>query len=177
MDVADDKTEPVSQEEATTNTTTEQQPATMDEGVKSGGAGSDTESKKTVTKGLGDVVEAVAKVTGIKKIVDFFTPEGEDCGCEARKEKLNKLFPIQKAECLTEDEYQYLGDFFPWWDKQNHIPVSHDRMLKVWQIHLRVFGKYKQRPGACSPCWKTIVKELRQMFTLYQNEINEQIKK
>ena len=33
-----------------------------------------------------------------------------DCGCEARKEKLNKLFPYKKIECLNAEEYETLKD-------------------------------------------------------------------
>ena len=44
-------------------------------------------------EGLGDLVEVVTKVTGITKVVERVT-KGKDCGCTARKQKLNKLFPI-----------------------------------------------------------------------------------
>ena len=53
--------------------------------------------------GLGDVVEKITTATGIKKAVKFLA--NEDCGCDERKEKLNKLFPRQKPECFTEQEY------------------------------------------------------------------------
>ncbi len=38
------------------------------------------------SKGLGDTVEKVTKATGIKKVVELFTPEGKDCGCDKRKD-------------------------------------------------------------------------------------------
>ena len=38
-------------------------------------------------KGLGDTIEALTTITGLKKLV----PEG--CGCDGRKKKLNKLIP------------------------------------------------------------------------------------
>jgi hypothetical protein len=48
------------------------------------------------SKGLGDTV---AKVTeklkidlAVKKTFEFF---GSDCGCDARRQKLNKLFPYK----------------------------------------------------------------------------------
>ena len=49
-----------------------------------------TRSKRK-PKGLGDVIENITEATGIKKVVETFT-EGKDCGCDKRKEKLNKLF-------------------------------------------------------------------------------------
>ena len=42
------------------------------------------------SKGLGDTIEKFTKVTGIKKLADSI-PGG--CGCEKRKEMLNKKFP------------------------------------------------------------------------------------
>ena len=66
--------------------------------------------QETKSKGLGDDIEKITEATGIKKLVKFIA--GEDCGCDARKEKLNKIFRHNKLECLTEDEYDYLTEFF-----------------------------------------------------------------
>jgi len=45
-------------------------------------------------KGFGDTVEAITKATGIKTVVDKISKAtGKDCGCDARKEALNKKFP------------------------------------------------------------------------------------
>jgi len=44
--------------------------------------------------GFGDTVEAITKATGIKKVVDKISEAtGKDCGCDKRKEYLNKKFP------------------------------------------------------------------------------------
>ena len=45
-------------------------------------------------KGLGDKIESFTKATGIKKVVDAVS-QGLNipCGCEQRKETLNKIFP------------------------------------------------------------------------------------
>ena len=45
-------------------------------------------------QGLGDVVESITQATGIDKVVHAVL--GDDCGCDERKEKLNKLFPFGK---------------------------------------------------------------------------------
>ena len=53
------------------------------------------ENKKS--KGLGDSIEKFTKATGIKKVVDKVSEvTGKDCGCNKRKEKLNKMFPYKK---------------------------------------------------------------------------------
>lgn len=42
------------------------------------------------SQGLGDTIEKVTAATGIKKAVEFVAKKsGKDCGCGARKEKLN----------------------------------------------------------------------------------------
>ena len=46
------------------------------------------------SKGLGDSIEKITKATGIKKIVDTVSKvTGKDCGCNKRKNQLNRLFP------------------------------------------------------------------------------------
>ena len=42
---------------------------------------------------LGDTIEKITEATGIKAVVEKASEiTGKDCGCEERKEKLNKLF-------------------------------------------------------------------------------------
>ena len=53
------------------------------------------------SKGLGDTVEKFTKATGVKSLVDFVTADvlkvkKGDCGCDKRKDKLNKMFPYGK---------------------------------------------------------------------------------
>ena len=69
-----------------------------------------TKKTKSKSKGLGDTVEQVLEVTGIAKVAKWAL--GEDCGCDKRKEILNHLFPYNKPECLNEQEYAYLKDFY-----------------------------------------------------------------
>ena len=60
-------------------------------------------------KGLGDTVEAITKATGIKAVVEALV---DDCGCAARKESLNKLFPNRKLNDLSNEDYDYLTEWF-----------------------------------------------------------------
>ena len=53
------------------------------------------DSLKKESKGLGDTIEKITEVTGIKKAVDKITGDN-DCGCGKRKEKLNKILPYKK---------------------------------------------------------------------------------
>ena len=47
------------------------------------------------SKGLGDTIEKITEVTGIKKVVEKITGD-DDCGCNKRKDNLNKMFPYKK---------------------------------------------------------------------------------
>lgn len=49
------------------------------------------------SKGLGDTIEKITTVTGIKKVVDKIADTtGKDCGCSKRKDTLNRIFPYNK---------------------------------------------------------------------------------
>ena len=49
------------------------------------------------SRGLGDTIEKITRATGIKKVVDKVSKTtGKDCGCNKRKEALNKAFPYKK---------------------------------------------------------------------------------
>ena len=47
----------------------------------------------STSKGLGDTIDKITTATGIKKVVKKATKGG--CGCNKRREKLNKLFPYK----------------------------------------------------------------------------------
>ena len=50
-------------------------------------------------RGLGDLVEKVTVNTGIKRIVDKIAKAtGKDCGCNKRKDALNRLVPFKKED-------------------------------------------------------------------------------
>jgi hypothetical protein len=56
------------------------------------------ESNKS--KGLGDSIEKITKLTGIKSLVKMGAKAigKEDCGCNKRKEFLNKAFPYKNKK-------------------------------------------------------------------------------
>jgi hypothetical protein len=49
------------------------------------------------SKGLGDSIEKITKATGIKRVVDKVSKvTGNDCGCNERRDTLNRVFPYKK---------------------------------------------------------------------------------
>ena len=49
-------------------------------------------------RGLGDIIAAGTKATGIDKVAKFAAKAmgKEDCGCSERQDTLNKRFPFKK---------------------------------------------------------------------------------
>lgn len=115
--------------------------------------------REAAPKGLGDSVEKITTATGIKKAVKFLA--GEDCGCDERKEKLNKLFRYRQPKCFTEEEYQYLSELFA--SSPERVPAN--RLIKIYN---RVFGA-RQTPTQCSSCIRRVYNELK----LYYDKYNE----
>ena len=50
--------------------------------------------KSSKSKGLGDTIEKITTFLRIKKFIDRISGQ-KDCGCETRKDKLNKWFPYK----------------------------------------------------------------------------------
>ena len=49
------------------------------------------------SRGLGDTIEKVTKITGIKTMTDIISKGlNVPCGCEGRRDALNKIFPYKK---------------------------------------------------------------------------------
>jgi len=49
------------------------------------------------SRGLGDSIEKFTKATGIKTVVTKVSKAvGKDCGCNERRDTLNRVFPYQK---------------------------------------------------------------------------------
>lgn len=129
---------------------------------------SETEPKKPTKrgrkpKGLGDIVESVTEATGIKAAVEWFSEAtGVDCGCEARKQKLNRIFPINNPECLTKQEYDQLGPIL------SKSEYSHQERDTIAKIHARTFRHKYAMPCTCSPkIWNKWIGNLRDLYQAY----------
>lgn len=118
-------------------------------------------NQEASSEGLGDTIEAFTEATGIKAAVKFLA--GEDCGCEQRKQKLNQVFRYNKPECLTEEEYNWLSEFY---SSNKNIVTGQEKKMLI-QIYNRVF-KMNKRLTSCSACMRTIYNKLKQYFESYQ---------
>lgn len=113
-------------------------------------------------KGLGDSIEKITEATGIKSAVKFLA--GEDCGCDQRKERLNKLFSYRKPLCFREDEYVYLSNFFG----SVKGTITYKTQLELIKIYNRVFQQ-NRKPTSCGSCVRTVVDELKTYYDKYND--------
>ena len=126
---------------------------------------------KRKPKGLGDVIENITEATGIKKVVEAFTPEGNDCGCDKRKEKLNKLFPIKtKANCFSEEQYKTWKEF----KEVRTLRISHEQILMICEMYSNIFNLPYWKPscfncGGTARAIGTMIDKLDVVYNTYEN--------
>jgi actin-related protein len=111
------------------------------------------------SEGLGDTVEKITKATGIKKAVKFIA--GEDCGCDERKVKLNKMFRYKKPECLSESEFDL-------------IKMAVDTKKNKWtpeeqETYKNIYERIFKTKVECTPCsfGKVVWKDLQAVYNQY----------
>ena len=120
------------------------------------------------TTGLGDVVEKVTKATGIKKVVDAVSEKlGVDCGCDERKERLNKtrFFAKYNPECVDEEEYKIFKDFL----ENTPYILTNEYQVKILEPYNRIFH-LKQKPTGCGSCWEGIKNHIKTLIEAYDRE-------
>jgi hypothetical protein len=123
---------------------------------------------KRKSAGLGDSIEKLTEVTGIKKAVEMFSEAtGIDCGCDERKEKLNNLFPYNRnINCLNESDYNKLTKYL----SAQQTTLTPIEQQEISDIYFNVFN-YRLQISSCASCWKGKLDELRRVYNEYK--INE----
>ena len=116
----------------------------------------------TKSKGLGDSIEKALKATGIDKVAKKVL--GDDCGCEERKRKLNKVFLYSKVRQFTEDELKIYESVLP----RIKGTISGDDQSIMIRLYNKVFNANK-KPSSCTPCVRETLAKLKKV---YQNSCN-----
>ena len=122
---------------------------------------------KQKSKGLGDSIEKLTEVTGIKKAVEIFSEAtGIDCGCDERKVKLNNLFPYNRnINCLNESDYNKLTKYL----SAEQSTLNSIEQQEVSDIYFNVFN-YRLQISSCASCWKGKLDELRRVYNEYKSD-------
>ena len=119
---------------------------------------------KRKAQGLGDTIEQFTEVTGIKAGVEKLAQAiGWDCGCDARKEKLNQMFPYKKINCLTEEDYEYLQGWF----SQDRYQVSILEQRRLSEVYYNVFN-IRLEQTSCDSCWRDYIGQIRKVYLEYK---------
>jgi hypothetical protein len=118
------------------------------------------ESVSNKPEGLGDTIAKVTGAIGLDKAVKAIV--GEDCGCDERKDKLNKIFKYRKIECVTEEDFVYLTNFF----KGNTDKVSYEQRVRLVGIYNFAFNQNESLTTTCSPCISRVVKNLKKYLVV-----------
>lgn len=134
-------------------------------------------SKKTEIKseGLGDTLEKITEATGIKKAVEVFHElTGFDCGCESRKEKLNRLFSYRKQpECMTKEQFELWGEYKNFDKRKVRLYVETVYPI-IAKLHSEIFKHRYKEPCGCNPrIWQTWTEDLNKLYKVYQEELND----
>ena len=111
----------------------------------------------TKSKGLGDSIEKALKATGIDKVAKKVL--GDECGCEERKRKLNKVFPYSKVRQFTEDELKIYESVLP----RIKGTISGDDQSIMIRLYNKVFNANK-KPSSCTPCVRETLAKLKKVY-------------
>ena len=114
---------------------------------------------KSKAQGLGDKVAAVTKATGIEKIVKTFF--GDDCGCDERRDRLNKMFsrPVKMMDSAQRKffEDEIMTRYKSGQNLTRHIGDG------FYQLYESVMIKKKKR-SSCTSCNKNMYIELLKIY-------------
>ena len=111
----------------------------------------------TKSKGLGDTIAKITKATGIDKVAKKVL--GDDCGCEERKQALNKMFPYAKVRQFTEDEMSIYESVLP---RIGSTVKREDQAILV-KLYNKVFNSNK-KPSSCGSCVQQTIAQLAKVY-------------
>jgi len=118
-----------------------------------------TYKMKSKAQGLGDKVAAVTKATGIEKIVKTFF--GEDCGCDERRERLNKMFS-RPVKMMDEEQRKFFEDEIMTRYKSGQNLTKHIGN-EFYKLYEELLNKKKKRT-TCTSCNKNMYIELLKIY-------------
>jgi hypothetical protein len=111
---------------------------------------------KSKSKGLGDTIQKITEATGVEKVVKKFF--GDDCGCDKRRDRLNKMFPYRQIKEMTEEQYTFFKDVLqPAY--RGHKTLKRKDSDFFYQMYNEIFGK-NQKKTKCTSCNKNMYIEL-----------------
>ena len=115
---------------------------------------------KSKSKGLGDTIQKITKAAGVEKVVKTFF--GDDCGCDERRERLNKMFPYREVEPMDEEQKAFFKDTLqPAYRSGKNLGQSNTKTF--YKLYEETFKK-KTKPTRCASCNKNMYIELLKVY-------------
>ena len=111
------------------------------------------------SEGVGDTIAKITKATGIDKVVKAIV--GDDCGCDERKVKFNKIWRYNKVNCIDEKDHLFLTNFM----KANKSKVTPKEQQLVLTVYNKIFNT-KVKPTNCTSCFKAYLRNLNQYLNI-----------
>lgn len=114
---------------------------------------------KSKAPGLGDKVAAVTKATGIEKIVKTFF--GDDCGCDERRDRLNKMFS-RPVNMMDAEQRKFFEDeiMTRYKSGQNLTRQIGDGFYQLYESLMNT----KKKRSSCISCNKNMYIELLKIY-------------
>lgn len=114
-------------------------------------------------KGLGDTVEDIARITGVKAFVEFLNG-GEPCeGCEKRKAWLNKVSK-RRPKAMTLEEFKFIESI------KDKTVLKASENVELTKAHARIFNYKYSPPGNCGSC---AIQRRNDLVSLYEAYLKE----
>ena len=130
------------------------------------------ETKNVDDVGIGTTIEKVLKAAGVSKLVEVFTPEGEDCGCDERKRLLNNspTFNVSQKpkRCMDKDMFEAYDNFV----KSREVDKwSAEHAKLVFDTYEWVFALRYDTKRMCANCNGTA--NILKMITASLDKVHE----
>jgi hypothetical protein len=89
-------------------------------------------AKRKQSRGLGDTIAKVTKVTGIDKLV------GDDCGCEERRRILNEKYSyrLKVVNCPTDEQLVLWNEF----KEVRTLDINKEQKEMISRLYSSVFN-------------------------------------
>lgn len=119
---------------------------------------------KEKAQGLGDTAEKVFKAFGFDKVVKSVV--GEDCGCGARKEKLNTMFDYNKKErCMTPEQATAFEAFL---NRPDQLNLTGDQVDVLTDLYNTIFiANVKPCKGCSAVMLKSRIDRVQSVYEKY----------
>lgn len=132
-------------------------------------------------EGLGDTVHNVLNSKVLSGTTNFIKgilfKDEEDCGCDERREQLNKIFKYKRKPLwLTKDEFKWFTEFNK---RANKHKLTREDQIFIADTHSRVFQyQLKKYPCTCTPqVYTGYFKELMKIYNNLKDEFENEIEK